>query len=207
MSEKKKRMSPAQWAEARAMWVSGEFTLDQIAEKYGVTRETLSRRFNKDGIKKGEAAIDKKVEAEIIEKATKNVDKWAERGEQTRESYYKALDMLHKMTVKTIVDAQRGSGLFTAQPDLKALQMSATTLGMIRQHQWAVIGLDKELGEEDDIPELLVRSLTPDEVQRIRMMQSQLPEDDIEIGDALPYLEDDLIDELEDDLIVEGEED
>ncbi len=207
MSEAKKRMSPAQWAEARAMWASGEFNLDQISEKYGVTRETLSRRFNKDGVKKGEAAIDKKIEAEIIDKAVKNVDKWTERGEQARESHFKALDMLHKMTVKTLVDAQRGKGLFTAQPDLKALQMGATTLGLIRQHQWAVIGLDKELGEEDDIPELLVRSLTPDEVQRIRSMQGQLPEDDIEIGDAMPYLEGDLLEELENDLVIEGDDD
>lgn len=207
MSEKKKRMTPAQWAEARAMWASGEFNLDQISEKYGVSRETLSRRFNKDGVKKGDAAIDKKIEAEIIEKTITNAEKWAERGEQARESYFKAMDMLHKMTVKTIVDAQRGSGLFTAQPDLKALQMGATTLGIIRQNQWAVIGLDKDLGDDDAIPELLVRSLTPEEVQKIRTMQSQLPEDDIiEIGDAAPYLEDDL-DDLDDDLVVEGEDD
>lgn len=200
-------MTPTQWTEATAMWASGEFTLDQIAEKFGVARETLSRRFNRDGIKKGQSAIDKKVEAEIIEKVTQSVDKWMERGEQARESYYKALDMLQKLTVKTVADAQRGAGLFSAQPDLKALQMAASIMGTVRQNQWAVLGLDKEGAEDDEIPELLVRSLTPAEVQRIRNMQTQTPEDDIEIGDALPYLEDDLVEELEDDLVIEGEDD
>lgn len=188
------------------MWASGEFTLDQIAEKFDVARETLSRRFSKDGVKKGQSAIDKQVEAEIIEKAKQNVDKWSERAEQSRESYYKALDMLQKLTVKTVADAQRGRGLFTAQPDLKALQMAANTMAKIRESQWAVLGLDKGTEEDDEIPELLVRSLTPEEVQRIRTMQRAGDDDEIEIGDAAPYLDDDDLDEELDDLVVEGED-
>lgn len=202
-SEKpRRRMTPAQWAEARAMWASGEFTAEQIAEKFGVARETLSRRFKKDGVKKGQSAIDKRVEAEIIEKATKNVDKWAERAEQARESFYKTYEMLHKMTVKTIGDAHRGAGLFSAQPDLKALQMAASVMDRVRLNQWAVIGLDKESADEEEIPELLIRELTPDEVQRLKTMQNSVKDEEIEVGEADPYLED-LDDEDVDTLIVE----
>lgn len=211
MSDTRKRMTPAQWAEARAMWATGEFTLEQIAEKFGVARETLSRRFNKDGVKKGQSAIDKKVEAEIIEKAAKNVDKWAERSEQARESYFKSLEMLHKLTVATLGKAHQEKKLFSAQADLKAIQLAAITLDKVRSNQWAVLGLDKEGAEDDEIPELLVRSLTPDEVARIRSMQAGAGTvDDIEIGDATPYLEDadlDLEDADLDDLVVEGEDD
>lgn len=205
---KKRRMTPAQWAEARAMWASGEFTAEQIGEKFGVARETLSRRFKKDGVKKGQSAIDKRVEAEIIEKATQNVDKWAERAEQARESFYKTYEMLHKMTVKTIGDAHRGAGLFSAQPDLKALQMASSVMDRVRVNQWAVLGLDKESLDDEEIPELLIRELTPDEVQRLKVMQNSVNEDEeIEIGDADPYLEDLGDDDEIDDLVVEGEDD
>lgn len=211
MSEVKKRMTPAQWAEARAMWATGEFTLDEIAEKYGVARETLSRRFAKDGVKKGQSAIDKKVEAEIIEKATKNVDKWAERSEQARESYFKSLEMLHKLTVATIGKAHQDKKLFSAQADLKAIQMAAIAIDKIRSNQWSVLGLDKQGIEDEEIPELLVRSLTPDEVAKIResQLKSNNLDDEIEIGDAAQYLEDPELDLEEDldDLVVEGEED
>ncbi|MGY2462252.1 hypothetical protein [Vreelandella sulfidaeris] len=204
-------MTPAQWAEARAMWATGEFTLDEIAEKYGVARETLSRRFAKDGVKKGQSAIDKKVEAEIIEKATKNVDKWAERSEQARESYFKSLEMLHKLTVATIGKAHQDKKLFSAQADLKAIQMAAIAIDKIRSNQWSVLGLDKQGIEDEEIPELLVRSLTPDEVAKIResQLKSNNLDDEIEIGDAAQYLEDPELDLEEDldDLVVEGEED
>ncbi|BBI61687.1 hypothetical protein HSBAA_29930 [Vreelandella sulfidaeris] len=159
----------------------------------------------------GQSAIDKKVEAEIIEKATKNVDKWAERSEQARESYFKSLEMLHKLTVATIGKAHQDKKLFSAQADLKAIQMAAIAIDKIRSNQWSVLGLDKQGIEDEEIPELLVRSLTPDEVAKIResQLKSNNLDDEIEIGDAAQYLEDPELDLEEDldDLVVEGEED
>lgn len=206
----KKRMSPSQWAEARAMWASGEFTLEQIAEKYGVARETLSRRFTKDGVKKGQSQIDRKVEQELIEKAVQAADKWAERGEQARESFFKMNKMVVALTGKVLQDAiAGGKGLYTAQADLKALQMTSIILEKTRANQWAVVGLDKETDNDDEIPQLLVRTLTPDQVAELHRMQHQpMPDEEIEIGDAEPYLEDlDELDDDEDDVIVEEADD
>lgn len=203
----RKRLTPAQWAEARAMWASGEFNLEQLSEKFGVARETLSRRFKKDGVKKGQSALDKKVEAEIVEKAVQDVDKWRERGEKTRENIYKIAEMLNSMNIKAIRDAHGGAGLYAAQPDLKAIGMALKNLEVVKNVQWSVTGLDKELSEEDEIPELFVRELTPDDVQRIRSMQQTVDEEEeIEIGDATPYLDDDDLEEDLDGLVVEGED-
>ena len=202
----KKRMTPAQWAEARAMWASGEFTLEQLADKFGVARETLSRRFKKDGVKKGQAAIDKKVEAEIVEKATLEADKWRERAEKAREQFFRATEMLNGMNIKVLRDAHANETIFAAQPDLKAIQMCLKNLEMAKGIQWSILGLDREGVDEEEIPELMIRELTPDELQRIQAAQSQVSqEDEIEIGDAAPYLEDDDL-ELEDDLVVEGDD-
>ncbi|MFP5300026.1 hypothetical protein R2R70_02270 [Cobetia sp. SIMBA_158] len=202
----KKRMTPAQWTEARAMWASGEFTLEQISEKFAVTRETLSRRFKKDGVVKGQSQVDKRVEEEIVQQVVSNQDKWAERAEHVRETYYKTAETIRNMNLKVIGDAMKGPGAFSAQPDLKALGMLISNLEKLRVGQFAITGLDKELAEDDEIPELLVRSLTDSEIQSIRDAQSAPQEDDeIELGDVTPYLED--LAEEEEGLVVEGEED
>lgn len=202
----KKRMTPAQWTEARAMWASGEFTLEQISEKFAVTRETLSRRFKKDGVAKGQSQVDKRVEEEIVQQVVSNQDKWAERAEHVRETYYKTAETIRNMNLKVIGDAMKGPGAFSAQPDLKALGMLISNLEKLRVGQFAITGLDKELAEDDEIPELLVRSLTDSEIQSIRDAQSAPQEDDeIELGDVTPYLED--LAEDEEGLVVEGEED
>lgn len=207
MSEQtKKRMTPAQWSEARAMWASGEFTLEQISEKFAVTRETLSRRFKKDGVAKGQSQVDKRVEEEIVQQVVNNKDKWAERAEHVRETYYKTAETIRNMNLKVIGDAMKGPGAFSAQPDLKALGMLISNLEKLRVGQFAITGLDKELAEEDEIPELMVRSLTEKEIKLIREAQSEAAqEDEIELGNVEPYLED--LAEDEDGLVIEGEDD
>ena len=107
------------------------------------------------------------------------------------------------MNLKVIGDAMKGPGAFSAQPDLKALGMLISNLEKLRVGQFAITGLDKELAEEDEIPELMVRSLTEKEIKLIREAQSEAAqEDEIELGNVEPYLED--LTEGEDGLVIEG---
>src|SRR5690606_1051531 len=58
-----KRLTPREYARAKTMWQSGEYTLPEIAETVGVSVTALSRRFKRGGVEKGSNA--KKVAAAV----------------------------------------------------------------------------------------------------------------------------------------------
>ena len=51
-----KRLTPAEWAEAEALWKTGGPTLDELAARFAVTVRALQAHFAKHGIQKGAAA-------------------------------------------------------------------------------------------------------------------------------------------------------
>lgn len=51
------RLSPAVWAEIRALWETGEPTLEELALRYSVTTRALQSHFHKNDTKKGAKAM------------------------------------------------------------------------------------------------------------------------------------------------------
>jgi len=57
------RLSKEQWEELKADYVTGAYTLEMLAKKYGVAKGSISKKAKKEGWKK----IDTKVTAELVE--------------------------------------------------------------------------------------------------------------------------------------------
>ncbi len=57
------RLSKEQWENLKADYVTGAYTLELLAKKYGVTKGTISKRIKKEGWKK----VDLEVTAELVE--------------------------------------------------------------------------------------------------------------------------------------------
>jgi hypothetical protein len=57
MSKRKyRRLTPAEWAEARALWESGETVLQELSVRFGVTERALQAHFKKHSTLKGSKA-------------------------------------------------------------------------------------------------------------------------------------------------------
>ena len=52
------RLSPSSWAEVRASWETGEHTLPELSDRYGVSPRAIQVHFAKHDCKKGAKAAE-----------------------------------------------------------------------------------------------------------------------------------------------------
>lgn len=189
-TELKRRLTPKEWAKAEAMYESGEFTLDQIAEEFNVHTITVQRRMKSRGIEKGSRAD--AVKRRMNEKMNKEIDEDAEilkqRIKETKEEHYrlnKAID--GRITREIVMADQDGRHLATSINNVKTLKLIAETLKITRESRYTILGIDVENGANDELPTLEVREMWEEEIEAIRNQQDAqakemgLDEEDVEV--------------------------
>ena len=166
------RLTPKQWAEAEALWESGEVTLDDLAAKFGKDKSAFSRHFDKNGIKKGAKRDEhkKRVADEVTKAAIDDATVLAARIKETKEEHYKMFAGLAKLTWAEILAAKKdGKPVAIAMHNLKALDAAMTVLKKAREERYAVLGLDRsDFVDENALPELVISELTADQVEQLR---------------------------------------
>jgi hypothetical protein len=166
------RLTPKQWAEAEALWESGEVTLEDLAAKFGKHKSNFSRHFDKLSIKRGSKAEAHKREVAkaVTAAAIDEVSVTAARIRETKEDHYKMAAGLGKLVWSEILTAKQGGNpVSVATANLKALDIAATTLKKVREERWAVLGLDKaDFIDEDGLPELTIMELTAEQLEALR---------------------------------------
>lgn len=169
---KTKRLTPKQWAEAEALWASGEVTQPQLAAKFSVSEQAIHIHMKRKGIKRGEKAEEhkKKVAEEVTKAAVDDATITAARIRETKEEHYKMASAIAKMSFNEILEAKRnGSPVAVAMNNLKAFDAAMNVLMKARMERWAVLGLDKaDSIDEDGLPELLISELTAEQIQELR---------------------------------------
>ncbi|NQZ53229.1 MAG: hypothetical protein HRT93_03135 [Piscirickettsiaceae bacterium] len=203
-----KRITPAQWAEAKALWESGEFTLSQIAEKIGSSREHLSRKFKADGILKGakSESIVSGAEESIKDEVAKNAKILPMRVHESKERAFKTQENISKMMMMMAQKAIKDTGgVAAAEPDMKVLNLMAQIAGRTMDQAWKALGIDQEgFVDLDDLPELPIVLLTEKEMDDIRNKASAQT---MGVGDGLGgILEDGSQDIVEEGFDEEAEE-
>ena len=174
VKEEKLRLSAAKWAEAEAAWSSGEFSLSQLEERFGVRRETLSRHFKKRKIEKGTDAVGKlvrdsiKSEAEIRAKErTALIEE--RRGKYDRFAFNIAALLMREVTEGSKAAATGAEAAFAKREgNIKALQRASITLGKCFEVSSKALNMDKVDVEEDDLPALMFGELTQGQVAELR---------------------------------------
>lgn len=189
---KSKRLTPKQWAEAEALWESGEVTLTDLVAKFGIHKTSFQKRFAERGIKKGAKKEEhaRRVAEEVTKAAIDEATVLAARIRETKEEHYKMAAGLAKLTWAEILAAkQNGSPMAVALNNLKALDAAMAVLKKAREERYAVLGLDREdFVDEDGLPELVISELTADQIEALRAKDhtefDDLPDDAIlEEGD------------------------
>lgn len=193
-------MTPRQWAEAEALWESGEITLAQLMKRFNKTTKTFTDRFEKRGIKKGSSAKahSDMVKAEVTKASVEEATVIAARIKETKEEHYKMASGLAKLTWSEILKAkQDGVPVGVALTNLKALDTAMTVLKKAREERYAVLGLDRtDAVDENEVPELVISELTAEQIETLQARSfNEVDElDDMQIVDATTD-EDDVVEE------------
>lgn len=170
------RLSARKWAEAEALWESGDATLGQLSEKYGLSRQAFQRHFKRHGIVfASKREMHKKAVTESVVKAVQeDATILAARIRETKEEHYKMASGLAKLTWAEILKAkQDGVPVGTAIMNLKALDTAASVLKKVREERYAVLGLDKDVVDETEVPELVISELTAEQIESLRQRSFQ----------------------------------
>lgn len=184
---KQKRLTPAEWERVKILWEYGNHTLAELSKEFGIRLDTIQRRLKDDGIEKGarahevKAATSEAAHDEMARQAADNV----KRINETRNDHYRYAEALARMTMAEIVDAKNSKmALSTKDANLGALNKAAKTLEVLRKERWVLLGLDREDGDPEDMDELMISELSP---QQIAAMQAEMRELDYKdpLGDLI----------------------
>lgn len=170
------RLTPTEWDSASQMWASGDFTLDEIAERYDITPAALHRRFQKAGVEKGQAkeTLQKAMQQSIESKANQKAAELIEMASQVKELHIKGAQMLSKRLMYEIKKAtEDGRSLAMIRDDIRSIQDASKTLQTNYQTVERILHLDREETPDDEIPELVVRRMTNEDVAELRDQQSR----------------------------------
>lgn len=196
-----RQLTEAQKAEAIALWKAGAVSLADLEKKFKKDRTTFLRVFKEAGVTKGETAEEnaKKVQEAVEQTLINDATVLAERIKNTKDETYKIASAIRRAVGMLIVKAQRENVPFaTLANDMKALQLGANTIKIVREECYAVLGVSVDDANEDKpLPDLEIRELTIEDIKK--MHAAQVVQDDFgldeldKLGDEAILTEDDRV--------------
>jgi AraC-like DNA-binding protein len=218
--DKSKRLTGREYARAKTMWTSGDYSLKEISDTVGVSGTALSRRFKRDSVSKGSDA--KKVSAAVkraIEKTSAaQAEELASTAHDIKMIALKSLELFNKKAYADVVQAIKDkTPLADRLNDLKALNEASKIIALNYGTGARILGLDQALNPDESLPELQIHIMTENDVAELREQQrreeaeanGEIDDDDLlgtELSpDDLDAL-DEALDAVEDDIVVEGDE-
>ncbi len=173
-ADKAKRLTPREYARAKTMWESGEYSLSEISDAVGVSATALSRRFKRDTVEKGSDA--KKVSAAVkraIEKTSAaQADELASTAHDIKMLALKSIELFNKKAYSDVVNAIKDkTPLGQKIHDLKALEIASKIVSINYSTGARILGLDQTLNPDDILPELQIHLMTENDVELLREQQ------------------------------------
>ena len=179
-----RKLTPEQKAEAAALWRAGSVTLDDLSKKYGKRPENFSRLFRKMGIVKGSAIAETaaRVAEEVAKKAGDNVAKELERLQKVKDEHFAMSSALAKIAFAEITRArQAGTKIDSLKDTMMTLKLAGEIVGTSRKELYAILRAEMHDDETDadDLPELQVAELTPDQITQMQAAPVEFDDDGI----------------------------
>ncbi len=173
MTAKRKyqRLTPSTWAEICAAWEIGDVTLDELSDRFGVNTRTLQAHFSKHAVVKGSKAAElaSSVKEELFKQELEGKDDLTHRARETREAAYKNAVTVEALIMAQLELAQRDpSQAFKAASAVKLLSLAAAGLERLHSLKWSALGLDRDAGISNEMPVLIFRDLSDEEIKVIQ---------------------------------------
>jgi hypothetical protein len=175
MARKYKRLSATEWAEASALWQTGEVTLGELSARFEVTERALQSHFKKHAIVKGSeakeviASVQKEIFADILEDPAVMRAK----GREARVAAYENASKIEGLIMAQVAEAQKDPvNAHRASSALRALAIASQALERVHSMKWASLGLDK-LDDAREITELRILDYSEADIEEIRRKQRE----------------------------------
>ncbi|MDG2531022.1 hypothetical protein [Caulobacter endophyticus] len=144
------RLTPAQWAQAKALLETGQMTKAGLARKFGISRQSMSEGMNKRGAIYGSRCH--VVEEACIEGLKDDAARRAEEIVALREKQLKATELLHRLQMKAMADAVRDDRpLSSLLSEAAAISLLIKNQRLIRQQLWGLYGLRDQPATADTV--------------------------------------------------------
>lgn len=180
MSDQRKKLSAADWATVVTLASRGEKTVRELAEMFGVRRQSIHEGLVKRGVQV--ASRIQAVQAEIEDAATAARKKRVQDAQKKADDYSKRLDLVVQLTVKKIVDANQVGTLASVNGDIITLKGAMAIISKGREQHWDIHKVDELLQENEELAELNVGEYTEDELEAIRAANEEAYNQTLEDG-------------------------
>jgi hypothetical protein len=190
VSDQRKKLSASDWATIVTLASRGEKTVRELAEMFGVARQSIHEGLVKRGVQV--ASRIQGVQAEIEDAATAARKKKVQDANKKADDYSKRIELLAQLTIKKIVDANTAGTLAAVNGDIITLKNATATIAKCRQENWDINKVDELLQENEELAELNVGEYTEDELEQIRAANEEAYNQTLEDGfDELVDADDD----------------
>lgn len=168
--------TPQQITEILAMREAG-YTALAISQKLGLSVRTIHRHLSTHGIKKGS------LKAEVIQQARDELFQLVTSSPAIREAAAKLIadDFAHANHIRTIMieaaEHLKAESLSEAVLVMRAAAAYSTALKNTSDTIRHSLGADKIVDDSDELPELIVRELTSDEIAEMVSAQDSIDGD------------------------------
>lgn len=191
MKERKKyvRLKPETWAEIDALWQSGSYTLEELAERFEMTIRGLQFHFKKSGAVKGalaesivSAARDAVIRSEIGDYEARLAKSLSARAEAFEDA--SRIQAILRDQLSTLVDDPANA--FKAFSTIKYLNTAIQTLERVQCVKTSALAVEPR--ESDELPVIEFRDLTEADLEAIQQSNNDPSGDE---DDALEWSEED----------------
>lgn len=169
----KKTASPDEISQALALREAGYTTLS-ISQKLGISVRSLQRHFAEHGTKKGA------IKREILDAARADLLKRVTTDSAIKEEAAKIIndDLAHALHLRELMveatEHLRAKSLQEAVLVMRAAAAYSTAIKNTSDMLRHSLRMEKTIGDaENELPELIVRELSPDEIQDLRKQQTE----------------------------------
>lgn len=166
-----KTLSKLEWAECGALWETGEFTLNSLSDRFGISPQNISIGLKKRGFEKGAASKDAtEIAKREVRERVMTAASIAERLTRTREDHYNTMEAIAKATKSELVTAAKnGKSVSSVIENLKSLNVAADVLSKTFQQRLSALGIKEgEYDGDEEMPQLVISEMTADEIMQIR---------------------------------------
>lgn len=159
-------LTPSDWATICTLYQRSEKTMPELANQFGVSKQAIQQGLKQRGVTRESSLTD--LGSDGDDTARKAVEAQRAQARTTRENYAQWVDVLSKMTMRKVVQAEQTRNLPSVNADLIVLKKAMEIIEKGRGEAWAILQLEELLGDTDELPDLNVGEYTPGELEAIR---------------------------------------
>lgn len=184
MTEKSKRLTPSEWAEIVTLYERGEATQQEIADRYGVSRQAIN-----GGLRERNIVMGSKVN-EIISEANEASEKARklriEEVTSMKKRFITYNNGLANMAMKRVSEASQpgGVGLAAINPELVAIKNAMYIVQKGREENYALYDVATMDDDSDDMPDLSVSTYSSDELSEIQRANEEAYHEHLNVDDT-----------------------